>query len=191
MESAEELALLAATDFEQALERGGAQEAADTLSSYVLELRGAPASILLQLATSFRRHAASAVAGEAQRRSSATGPVLDLRPYVDLQHLLLRVVVGCLQAEREVQEAWSDGAPALLYGASGEPTEAAIDRLRSCTALLPALLAPGSLRRLPAPADHQQRRSLLACLLHLSLSPPPGLPAEALNELTAQTVPPW
>lgn len=191
MEDAQELALLAATDFEQALEHGGAQEAADTLSSYVLELRGAPASILLQLATSFRRHAAGAVAGGAQRRSSAAGPVLDLQPYVDLQHQLLRVVAGCPQAERGVQEAWSDGAVALLYGTNGEPTAAAVDRLRSCTALLPTLLAPGSLRCLPAPADHQQRRSLLACLLHLSLAPPPGLPAEALDELNVQAVPPW
>ncbi len=191
MEDAEELALLAATDFHHALERGGATE---TLSSYLVELKGAPDPVLLQLAASFQHAAAAVVLGGAGRRTPAatsTGPVLELQPYLELQRLLLRVVAGCPQAEQEVQEAWSDGAAALLYGTSGEPADAAVDRLRSCAALLPVLLAPGSLRRLPAPADHQQRHHLLACLLHLRLVPPPHLPAGALEELTAQAVPPW
>lgn len=194
MEDAEELALLAASDFEQALRSHGAQEAAETLNSYVLELRGAPQAVLLQLAASFRQHATAMVAGGASHRlpaASRAGPALDLQPYAELQRLLLRVVAGCPQAEQEVHEVWSDGAAALLYGTSGEPAEVAVDRLRSCAALLPTLLAPGSLRHLPAPTDHQQRRSLLACLLHLRLARPPGLPAGALEELTAHAVPSW
>lgn len=184
LSEAQELALLAASDFSSALSSGGAQEGASTLRSYP-ELKGAPESVLVQLAASFTHHAATAVAA---RRSAAA---LDVQPLLDLQQLLLHVVAGCGPAEQAVKEAWSGSAAALLYGSPLEAPNTAIDRLCSCTALLPALLAPGSLQRLPPPADHQQRRSMLACLLHLRLLPPPGLPAGAAEALTVAAVPPW
>lgn len=72
-------------DFEESLAQGGAQEAASTLSSYLADLRGAPETLLLQLARAFRRHLTEAAGG------TAAAPLV---PILELERLLLQV--SCL-----------------------------------------------------------------------------------------------
>ena len=174
-----ELQALALEDFKAALAQQGPQEAAATLQSYLAELHGAPEEVQLQLAAAFRQHAALHLA------AGGGGGA-----WAELQALLLRVVGSSSAAVQHVQGVGQDAVAALLYGQEGEAATAAVQRLQACRDSLAGLLGV-NLRSLPPPATHQQRRSMLACLLHLRLFQPPGLLPAALQALSDLAAPPW
>jgi uncharacterized membrane protein YgcG len=204
MEEEAELLLLALQDFKHAL-ASGCSEAAATLQSYLVELRGAPHELLHQLATAWREHA-----GAGALTAAAASPAA-WQQLLNLQALLLRVVGPCGGAVQLVQGVLEDAAVGMLYGQAGEAAEAAVERLEACQGQVAALLRGGRLQRLPAPATHQQRRSMLACLLYLQLSQHTaaaagaactagaasggggsgGVPPEVLQQLAALAAPAW
>jgi hypothetical protein len=201
MEEEAELLLLAIQDFKHAL-ASGCSEATATLQSYLVELRGAPDELLHQLATAWREHTRAGALAAAAASPAAWQHLLNL------QALLLRVVGPCGSAVQLVQSVLENAAADLLYGQAGEAAEAAVERLEACHGQLAALLRGDRLQRLPAPATHQQRRSMMACLLYLQLSQHTaagaagaaaspegrgggGVPPEVLQQLAALAAPAW
>jgi hypothetical protein len=181
VEEAWELQQLAVSDFEIALRSQGALPAAETLQTYLEELHDAPHEVLLQLAAVFKSHAEAA---------AASGN--DFQPHLTtLQTLLLRVVARSSDAVQQVQGVWQHMTAALLFGQEGESAVAPTQRLERSGALLAALLDPVQLHGLPPPATHQQRRSMLVCLLRLQLFPVPGVSEDSLAALRHLAAPPW
>lgn len=181
MEGAWELQHLAVSDFEIALRIQGALPAAETLQTYLEELLDAPHEVLLQLASVFKSYAEAA---------AASGN--DFQPHLTtLQTLLLRVVARSSDAVQQVQGVWQHMAAALLYGQEGESAVTSTQRLERSGALLAALLDPVQLHGLPPPATHQQRRSMLACLLRLQLFPVSRVSEDSLAALRHLAAPPW